>query len=69
MESNLMYSFRQLIPDPDQARECARMSAAMIDGMWLRTSLTEPAKRDFREPERLCKAFIDLQIERFGKAS
>lgn len=69
LESNLMYSFRQLISDPEQARECTRMSAAMIDGIWLRTALTEPAKRDFREAARLCKAFIDLQIERFGKDS
>jgi TetR/AcrR family transcriptional repressor of bet genes len=65
LESNLMYSFRQLISDPEKARECACMTAAMIDGMWLRATLTEPDKRDFRKSERLCKEFIDLQIQRF----
>ncbi len=66
LESNLLHSFRQLIPTPDKARECARMTAAMIDGMWLRSTLTEPESRDFQESERLCKEFITLQIERFG---
>jgi TetR/AcrR family transcriptional regulator, transcriptional repressor of bet genes len=66
LESNLLYSFRQLIPDLNRARDCAAMTAAMIDGMWLRCTLSQPQQRDFDESERLCKEFIQLQIKQFG---
>ena len=66
LESNLMYSYRQLIADPVKAREATNMTAAMIDGMWLRSILSAPDERDFREAERLCKEFIYLQAERAG---
>ncbi len=66
LESNLLYSYRELIPELDKARDCARMTAAMIDGMWLRSTLSQPQRRNFEESERLCKEFIQLQIERFG---
>lgn len=66
LESNLRYSFRQLIADPAKAAESARMAAAMIDGMWLRSTLSTPEEHSFKESERLCKEFIHLQIERFG---
>jgi TetR/AcrR family transcriptional regulator, transcriptional repressor of bet genes len=42
------------------------MTAAMIDGMWLRCTLSQPQQRDFDESERLCKEFIQLQIKQFG---
>jgi len=67
LESNLMYSYRQLIPDVERARQSTSMTSAMIDGMWLRSTLSEPHDRDFSEAERLCKEFIQLQVERFGK--
>lgn len=66
LESNLLYSFRQLIPEIDQARDSAGMTAAMIDGMWLRCTLSQPQQRDFQDSERLCKDFIQMQIKRFG---
>ncbi|MAD45943.1 MAG: transcriptional regulator BetI [Oceanospirillaceae bacterium] len=69
LESNLLYSFRRLIPDLARARETAGMTAAMIDGMWLRSTLSAPQDRNFREAERLCKEFIHLQVERFGHQS
>lgn len=65
LESNLRYSFRQLIHDQDKAAEFARMTAAMIDGMWLRSTLSPPQERDFRDSERLCKEFICLQVDQF----
>ncbi|MDK2776261.1 MAG: transcriptional regulator BetI [Pseudomonadota bacterium] len=67
LESNLLYSFRHLIADPVRAQEAARMTAAMIDGMWLRSTLSAPQQRDFTEAERLCKEFIHLQVERYGR--
>ncbi|NVK37544.1 MAG: transcriptional regulator BetI [Gammaproteobacteria bacterium] len=66
LESNLRYSFRQLITNPVKAAEAARMTAAMIDGMWLRSTLSPAQERNFRDSERLCKEFIHLQVERFG---
>ncbi|MFY0701727.1 MAG: transcriptional regulator BetI [Bermanella sp.] len=66
LESNLRFSFRQLIEDPQKAAEAARMTAAMIDGMWLRSTLSADKDRSFKESERLCKEFIHMQIHRFG---
>jgi TetR/AcrR family transcriptional regulator, transcriptional repressor of bet genes len=68
LERNLMYSFRRLIPDLDNARKCAQITAATIDGMWLRSTLSTAEKRDFRVSEQLCKDSIHWLIERFGKA-
>ena len=65
LESNLRYSFRQLITDKKKAIEAARMTAAMIDGMWLRSTLSSTQDQGFKESERLCKEFIQLQVERF----
>jgi TetR/AcrR family transcriptional regulator, transcriptional repressor of bet genes len=66
LQSNLLYSYRQLIPDLEKARDCAQMTAAMIDGLWLRSTLSQPQERNFDESVRLCKEFIQLQIEIFG---
>jgi TetR/AcrR family transcriptional regulator, transcriptional repressor of bet genes len=51
LESNLLFSFRQLISNLGQARDCARMTAAMIDGMWLRCTLSQPQEREFVDSE------------------
>jgi TetR/AcrR family transcriptional repressor of bet genes len=66
LESNLRYSFSQLMTDPKQAAQAARMTAAMIDGMWLRSTLSPSDEHTFRDSERMCKEFIHLQIDRFG---
>lgn len=66
LESNLRYSFCQLMADKQKAIEAARMTAAMIDGMWLRSTLSPPQEHGFQESERLCKEFIHLQVDRFG---
>lgn len=66
LESNLRFSFRQLIGDAQKAAEAARMTAAMIDGMWLRSTLSAHQEQSFKDSERLCKEFIHLQIDRFG---
>ena len=55
--SNLRFSFRQLMPK-DQAIEAAQATAAMIDGFWLRSALSQESNPDFEASERLCKQFI-----------
>ena len=59
--SNLRYSFKQLMPR-DQAVKAAQATAAMIDGFWLRSALSQEAEPDFQESERLCKQFIEKLI-------
>ncbi|WP_211829885.1 transcriptional regulator BetI [Kistimonas asteriae] len=65
--SNLLYSYRQLIPNRQQAMDAARMTAAMIDGFWLRSTLSSASEADFRQAERLCRHFIEQQIQQYGE--
>ncbi len=48
LESNLAYSFRQLLPK-HEARLAASSTAAMIDGYWLRCALCRGESKDFNE--------------------
>lgn len=61
--SNLLYSYKHIISDPAQARLAAEMTAAMIDGLWLRSSLSQTSVDEFQKAEQLCKAFIVSQCE------
>lgn len=63
--SNLRYSFKQLMP-PEQAADAAKMTAAMIDGFWLRSALSDHSTDDFQEAELLCKQFIETLISQNG---
>lgn len=63
LQSNLLYSYKQIISDPAQARLAAEMTAAMIDGLWLRSSLSQTSVEEFEKAEQLCKAFITSQCE------
>jgi len=60
--SNLRYSFRELLP-PEQATNAAKQTAAMIDGFWLRSALSQEPKQEFATAELLCKKFINDLIE------
>lgn len=60
--SNLRYSFKQLLPK-EQANEAAQATAAMIDGFWLRSALSQKTTPDFDHSERLCKHFIATLIQ------
>ncbi len=55
--SNLRYSFAQLL-DADEATAAARQTAAMIDGFWLRSALSQDPQESFEAGERLCKGFV-----------
>jgi len=63
--SNLRYSFKQLLPK-EKANNAAKMTAAMIDGFWLRSALSESSPSDFIEAEVLCKQFIESLISDHG---
>lgn len=60
---NLLYSFHQIIPDKEQAVIAANMTAAMIDGLWLRSSLSQTSDQEFQHAESLCKQFISAQCK------
>ena len=65
LQSNLEYSFNMLMPSV-QAEKSARMTAAMIDGFWLRSALSDQSDIDFTEAETLCKHFIETLISQYG---
>lgn len=60
---NLLYSYRQAIPDKEQALLAATMTAAMIDGLWLRSSLSKTSQDEFKKAEQVCKQFISSQCQ------
>jgi TetR/AcrR family transcriptional repressor of bet genes len=60
---NLLYSYRQIIPDKESALQAANMTAAMIDGLWLRSSLSKTSQDEFKKAEQVCKQFIATQCQ------
>ncbi len=70
LQRNLLYSYKQVIADKAQATTAANMTAAMIDGLWLRSSLSQGSSRDsndsdseFKQAQKLCKQFIAMQCQ------
>ncbi|MDK1310186.1 transcriptional regulator BetI [Pseudoalteromonas ardens] len=63
--SNLLYSFKQLMA-PGKAREAAELSAAMIDGLWLRAVLNKADDAQFDSAQDLAKRYIQSLIQQFG---
>jgi len=64
--SNLRYSYKKLMP-LNNAIRAAKMTAAMIDGFWLRSALSDSSTVDFKEAELLCKHFIETLILQYGE--
>jgi len=64
--SNLRYSYKQLMP-LNNAIRASKMTAAMIDGFWLRSALSDSSTVDFKEAELLCKHFIETLILQYGE--
>ena len=56
--SNLRYSFKQLL-DPYSARESAEVTAALIDGFWLRCALSRTNTERFKQAKSHCKKHIN----------
>jgi betaine-aldehyde dehydrogenase len=63
MLSNLRHALGQLVPPPE-ARRLAVALAAMIDGLWLRASLSSPNETDSATARAIASAFIDDAIAR-----
>ncbi len=63
MLANLCHALRPLMPVAE-ARHLAMMIAAMIDGVWLRATLSGWAEADGEAARRLVSDFVDSQLER-----
>ncbi|MCG7535603.1 transcriptional regulator BetI [Pseudoalteromonas sp. OOF1S-7] len=63
--SNLLYSFKQLMAQ-GEAHEAAELSAAMIDGLWLRAVLNKADDAQFDSAQDLAKRYIQSLIQQFG---
>ncbi|KGJ94784.1 transcriptional regulator BetI [Thalassotalea sp. ND16A] len=68
--SNLLFSFRELL-EPEAAANAAKQTAAMIDGFWLRSALSDNPEQEFIAAELLCKTFINdvIKQERFNASN
>lgn len=62
LRSNLLHAYRRLIADRTAAFQAAEMTAAMIDGFWLRSTLNPHPEQAFIDAEGYCKSFIDQLI-------
>jgi TetR/AcrR family transcriptional repressor of bet genes len=56
--SNLRYSFKQLL-DPKTAHDAAEVTAALIDGFWLRCALSRANQEKFSQAKEYCKKYIN----------
>ncbi|MGM0631207.1 MAG: transcriptional regulator BetI [Pseudomonadota bacterium] len=63
--SNLRYSFKQLL-NPESAREAAEVTAALIDGFWLRCALSRANEEKFNQAKRYCKKYVNGVLEQHG---
>ncbi|MCK7460523.1 transcriptional regulator BetI [Idiomarina aminovorans] len=63
--SNLRYSFKQLL-NPESAREAAEVTAALIDGFWLRCALSRANEEKFSQAKKYCKKYINGVLEQHG---
>ena len=63
MLSNLRHALRQIVPEAD-ARRLSIALAAMIDGLWLRATLSSPNETDSATARRMAGSFIDGEIAR-----
>ncbi|GGP42158.1 HTH-type transcriptional regulator BetI [Shewanella algicola] len=64
--SNLLYSFKQLLPKAD-AVSAAKQTAAIIDGFWLRSALSTNPSEEFKQAQTLSKAFIESVLVQHGE--
>lgn len=59
--SNLLHPLRVMVPD-DQARAIAGSLAALIDGLWLRATLSPGGQNDSARARAVATAFLDAQL-------
>jgi len=63
MLSDLRHALRQIVA-ADEASHIAIGLAAMIDGLWLRATLSSPHETDSRAARAMASAFVDGEIAR-----
>lgn len=63
--SNLRYSFKQLL-DAESAFEAAEVTAALIDGFWLRCALSRANEEKFSQAKNYCKKYINSVLKQHG---
>lgn len=63
--SNLRYSFKQLLT-PESACEASEVTAALIDGFWLRCALSRANEEKFSQAKGYCKKYINGVLEQHG---
>jgi betaine-aldehyde dehydrogenase len=67
MLSNFRHDLVRLMPRPDAARTAIAL-AAMIDGLWLRATLSSPNETDSLTARAMASAFVDSEIARIASA-
>jgi len=67
MISNLRHALRQLVP-PQDVENIAAVVASLIDGLWLRATLSGPSETDSNDARQLATAFVDRQLGAIGAA-
>ncbi|MEO8667964.1 MAG: betaine-aldehyde dehydrogenase [Bauldia sp.] len=65
MLSNFRHDLRRLMPLADAARLSIALSA-MIDGLWLRATLSSPNETDSKTARAMASAFVDGEIARIA---
>lgn len=63
MLSNFRHALRQIVPGADAERIAIGL-AAMIDGLWLRATLSSPHETDSRMARAMAASYVDAEIAR-----
>jgi betaine-aldehyde dehydrogenase len=63
MLSNLRHALKQIVPEPE-AQRIAIGLAAMIDGLWLRATLSSPHESDSRAARAMASGYVDAEVAR-----
>ncbi|WP_156087320.1 transcriptional regulator BetI [Alteromonas macleodii] len=66
LERNLAFSYRKLLK-PEQVKNAAASTAALIDGYWLRYSMGSVGNGDFSEAVARCKQYVRDIVAQYGR--
>ena len=66
LERNLAFSYRKLLK-PEQVKNAAASTAALIDGYWLRYSMGSVGNGDFSEAVARCKQYVRDLVAQYGR--
>jgi len=66
LERNLAFSYRKLL-QPEQVKNAAASTSALIDGYWLRYSMGSVGNGDFSEAVARCKQYVRDLVAQYGR--